>query len=243
MILHVQVPDLKTYRDNPEQILRRSHACPACGHQPLGRHDTRWRWIYTATEHVRLRIFRLHCSACGIVVTLLPDFLVPHFRYVAHVIQDAITAYLSTTASYRGLAIQIAGGVTAGMGSITDALLTIRLRPSYQRIHAWVNHLAELATSFTQSLTTWLLRLRPNSHLLHLLATPILAFDTKSASEEKRLKLRAAALLHAIVHQTPELAGPRRGAWLARLSTLYRHIREGLDPTWQPRARADPPST
>lgn len=243
MILHIQVPDLKTYRDNPEQILKRPHACPACGHRPLARHDTRLRWIYTAAEHVRTRIFRMHCSACGIVVTLLPDFVVPHFRYMAHVIQDAVTAYLTTSDSYRDLAVRIAGGVNTGMDSITDALLTIRLRPSYQRIHAWVSQFAEFAASLTQSLATWLLRLRPDSHLLHLLATQVPTFDTKATCETKRLKLRAAALLLAILHRSPELAGPRQGAWLAHLGTLYRRVRDEIGSARPARARADPPST
>lgn len=185
----------------------------------------------------------MQCSACSVTITLLPDFLVPGFRYVAEVIQQALTGYLTTDASCRDLAIKIAGGVLQDMDSVTDALLFVQLKPSYQRIHAWVKHFAERAASLAQDLTTWLLRLRPDSHLMHLLATPLPTFDTKSGNEVKRRELQTAALLHAMLHRTPELVESRKSPWLAHLGSMapgFLHRTSALRP---PRSRADPPST
>lgn len=238
MILSVPVPDLKTYRDDPQHVLNHPYACPGCGHRPLARHDTRQRWFYSATERFRSPVFRMLCAACGITVTLLPDVLVPRFRYVAELIQQAVTGYLTTTDSYRALAIQINGGVRQGMDSITDALLTERMSPSYQRIHAWVRHVSDQAAAIAQDLATWILRLRPDSDLLHLLATPTHAIAAKARGEPRRLALRAAALLHTLLTQAPELS--HSGPWLARLSTLVPRLRGHRKP---PRARGDPPST
>lgn len=166
----------------------------------------------------------MQCAACGATVTLLPDGLVPRFRYVAEVIQQALASYLTAKISYRDLSVQLSGAALPDDVSVTDALLSVQLVPSYQRIHAWVKHLAMLAVASAQTLTTWILRLRPDSHLFHLFATPIPTFTVRSRSEAKRRELRAAALLLAFVHGTAELSGAMRSAWLSGLSTMTRRL-------------------
>lgn len=90
VILPVAVPDFNSYRDQPEQILDRPHACPGCGRRPLTRHDRRLRWVYTPSERVRIVVYRGWCAPCGEAVTLLPDLLLPRFRYLASLIHEAV---------------------------------------------------------------------------------------------------------------------------------------------------------
>lgn len=224
MILPVHVPDLKTYRESPAKFVDRSQPCPRCGHTPLERHGARQRWIFSATERLRIPVFRLRCPGCGATVTLLPDLLLPRVRYCATLVEQAVTAYLTGPDSYRRIAVRLAGLILPDDVSATDALLTHHPRPSYQRIHTWVQHLALGAANLAQALATWLLRLRPSSLLLHLLAIPLPAFDRKAHTAPKCRQLQDAALLRTLVLETPELARPSASPWLVRLHRWRCHL-------------------
>lgn len=217
MILPVHVPDLKTYRDSPTQFIDRSQPCPRCRLAPLERHGSRQRWIFTATERIRIPVFRLRCPGCGVTVTVLPDLLLPRLRYSAAIVEEAITAFLTRSDSYRQIAVRLSGLSLPEDVSATDALLTCPTKPSYQRIHAWVQHLAARAGRLTQGLVSWLLRLRPGSLLTHLLASPVPPFTAKACSGAKRQQLRDAALLRTLVLETPELAHGSTSSWLLLL--------------------------
>lgn len=220
MILPVFVPDLKSYRDSPSNFLDRSQLCPSCGASGLESHGSRLRWIFTATERLQIPVFRLRCARCGTTVTLLPDLVLPRIRYCADIVQEAVTAYLTTADSYRRIAVRLAGVALPDDQSATDALLTLHPRPSYQRIHAWIQRLAEQAARLSQDLTTWLLRLRPDSHLLHLLASQVPTFEAKGTTVGKRRQLRDAALLRILCLETPELAPRLPSPWLGQLHRL-----------------------
>ena len=68
----------------------RPERCPHCG----GEHSSIFwgsyqRWVYTTTEHLRVRIERVRCRVCGVTDALLPSFLHLFRRYVPPLIQKA----------------------------------------------------------------------------------------------------------------------------------------------------------
>ena len=239
MILLVHVPDLKSYQENPKQVLDRSRPCSRCG-RVLMRHGMRPRWLYTATERIHLLLCRLRCKPCRITVTLLPDILLPRRRYHADLIQQGSARYLTSPDSYRQIAVDLSGVTLPDDQSVTDLLNSIPLKPSFQRLHAWVRRVALGAAPQSRTLVPWLLRLRPDSHLLHLLASQLPSFATKSPDEKKRRMLGEAHLLRTLILDTPEIA-PRHPsiAWLAQLHRLL----QGIEAAVPPLARGRPPGS
>lgn len=243
MIVLVHVPDLKSYRENPTQVLDRSRPCMRCG-RALVRHGTRPRWLYTLADKIHLLLCRLRCKPCRLTVTLLPDVLLPRRRYHADLIQRGITRYVTTPDSYRRIAVDLSGITLPDDQSATDLLLSIPLKPSFQRLHAWVHRVALAAASQTRSIATWLIRLRPDSHLLHLLASPLPSFDAKSPYTPKRRMLADAALLRILLTSTLELLLPEpSSSWIIRLHGLLQGIEAAASRRSSPAARGRPPGS
>lgn len=243
MIVLVHVPDLKSYRENPTQVLDRSRPCSRCG-RVLVRHGTRPRWLYTAAEQIRLLLCRLRCKPCRITVTLLPDVLLPRRRYHADLIQRGVTGYVTTPDSYRRIAVELSGITLPDDQSATDLLNSIPISPSFQRLHAWVHRVALEAAPQTSAIGNWLLRLRPDSHFFHLLASPLPTFNAKSPFEAKRRMLADAALLQTLVAGTPELLSPQHpSSWLTLLHHLLLGIKEAATRRSPPSRHGRPPDS
>lgn len=243
MIIPVHIPDLKSYRENPAQVLDRPRTCSHCG-RFLVRHGTRSRWLYTVAEQIRLLLYRLRCKSCRITVTLLPDVLLPRHRYHADLIQRGVADYVTTSDSYRRIAVNLSGITLPDDQSATDLLNSIPIRPSFQRLHAWMHRIAFEAAPQTCAIGTWLLRLRPDSHFFHLLASPLPTFHAKSPFETKRRMLADAALLRILLAGTPELLSslhPR--AWLIRIHCLLLGIDQAAVRRSSPSVLGRPPGS
>lgn len=177
-------------------------------------------------------------------MTLLPDVLLPRRRYHADLIQRGTTGYVTTPDSYRRIAVDLSGITLPDDQSATDLLLSIPLKPSFQRLHAWVHRIALEAMSQMRSIATWLLRLSPDSHLLHLLASPLHVFKAKSPDKTKQRILADAALLRTILIDTPELSSPERSSsWLTCLHGLLQGIEAAASRSSPPTARGRPPGS
>jgi hypothetical protein len=72
----------------------RPERCPHCGSE----HTILWgsyrRWVYTATDRIRIRVERVRCRLCGVTDALLPSFLHLFRRYLLPLIQKAISLAL-----------------------------------------------------------------------------------------------------------------------------------------------------
>lgn len=171
-ILLVPVTNLNSYRANPHQALETDHCCPHCRRR-LTRHDSSLRWVYRPNERFQIVVFRLRCRSCRLTATLLPEGLIPYHRYAADIVEAAVTSRLAADGSCRRVAVMLCAPALPADQSFTDALLSVSLRPSYQRIHAWTRRISALAPSYTTALSAWALRLRPESDLLPNLAVPL----------------------------------------------------------------------
>ena len=139
--------------------------CPGCG-RCLSRHGVYWRLVYLpGNEHFRILIYRFRCRPCRLTVSLLPDFLVPYYRYAAAVIGAVLSAFaISTLSRHRiATALQAATAETAGM------LLVPRL-PSLSTVRAWIRRFSVYLQAYLDELARWSLRLEASSPALHLLA-------------------------------------------------------------------------
>lgn len=208
-ILLVPAPCLNAYRANPHQALETDHRCPHCRRR-LTRHDSAFRWVYTVAERFQIIVFRLRCRPCRLTATLLPDSLIPYHRYAAGVVEAAVTCSLTVDGSCRQVAITISAPSLPVDQSVTDALLSVPLKPSYQRIHAWTTRITDLAPTYTIALSAWVIRLRPDSDLLPQLAVSLDAVP---------LARRSVALL---VHLLAVIAP--KAAWLPTLNRFVLRI-------------------
>lgn len=172
-ILLVPIPSFNAYRSDPRSVLDSEWRCPCCHTRHLTCHGSSLRWVYTVTERFQIIVFRLRCRPCRLTVTLLPETLIPYHRYAAETVEAAITRSLALDGSCRQVAVTLSDPSLPADQSITDALLSLSLRPSYQRIHAWGRRIISLAPTYTVALSAWVLRLRPASDLLPNLALPL----------------------------------------------------------------------
>ncbi|MBC7543299.1 MAG: hypothetical protein H7338_11265 [Candidatus Sericytochromatia bacterium] len=154
-------------------MLVAEHRCPKCHDRPLTRHSSGLRWVYTIAERFQIVVFRLRCRPCRLTATLLPETLVPYHRYAAVIIEAAVTRSLTAGSSCRRVAIALVAPDLPADQNQTDALLSVSLKPSYQRIHAWLDRITDLAPDYTTALVTWVLRLKPESPLLPHLSVPL----------------------------------------------------------------------
>lgn len=166
MILLVTGYELKSYREHPAQILAVAPCCPGCG-RLLHRHGSYWRWVYLGgNEAYRLPIFRFRCRRCRLTVSLLPDFLIPYFRYAAAVISAALVAYALTAASLRQIAATLHEGIAHGGDDLQEGL------PNLATIQSWFRRFRAWVSTYLTALVRWVLRLLPTSPALWLLAEP-----------------------------------------------------------------------
>jgi len=79
--------------------------CPCCSYpSTLLRHGFYWRNVLFCKSQYRILILRLKCPSCGKTVSLLPDFLLPHFQYSLGYILEAIRQFFmrsKTTIYYQ----------------------------------------------------------------------------------------------------------------------------------------------
>jgi hypothetical protein len=195
-ILLVPIPSFNAYRSNPRAVLAADHRCPTC-QRVLTRHDSAFRWVYTVAERFQIIVFRLRCRPCRLTATLLPETLIPYHRYAAETVEAAVTRSLAPDGSCRQVAVTVSSPSLPADQSITDALLSVSLRPSYQRIHAWTRRITTLAPTYTSALSAWVLRLRPASDLLPNLALPLHAVPAARKSVALLVHLLAVIAPHA----------------------------------------------
>lgn len=202
-ILLVPIQSFNAYRENPRLVLDRARPCPRCLRE-LSRHDSYLRWVFLKGERFRIPVFRLRCRPCHLTVSLLPDLLVPYHRYAAEVMEEALDHHLTTGRSCRETAIAVAQPELPQDQSRTDALLSVSLKPSHQRVHAWTTRLHAMALAHAVAWLAWLLILKPETDLLHHLALP---------------HASSAALL---VHMVAALS--EGGGWMAPLNRFVLHV-------------------
>ncbi len=208
-ILPVPISSLNAYRANPLQAFESGHSCPHCQRQ-LARHDSALRWVYRPDERFQILVCRLRCRPCRLTPTLLPEGLIPYHCYAANVVEAAVTHSLVADGSCRQVALSLSAVRLPADQSVTDALLSVSLKPSYQRIHAWISRITTLAPTYAIALSAWVLRLQPESDLPAHLAVSLDAVP---------LARRPVALL---VHLLAVIA-PHR-AWLPTLSRFVLRI-------------------
>ena len=84
----------------------RLDTCPCCLYPfPLLRHGFYWRNVLFRTRWLRIPILRLKCSSCHRTVSLLPDFLLPHYQYSLEYILEVVRKFFLSckTAAYYQL--------------------------------------------------------------------------------------------------------------------------------------------
>ena len=218
MILPVHVPSFQSYFENPRLVLENAYVCPCCMTRSLSRHGGVWRWVYFVDFRERVRIFRLRCRPCGITATLLPDFLVPHRRYAAPVVEAGKGMYLDGAGSCREVAMAITGKTVPealAPASRTDAIEMLDLKPGYQRIHAWVSALATTAVADVQAAVAWVTTRVPTSLVVDAQTAPLDPPSTgRTRDAGKRAGLDASRVLVRIFSCVPEL-NPAGTGWLA----------------------------
>ncbi len=205
--------------------------CPVCMIRRLARHDAYLRWVFELTECWQIRLFRLRCRPCHVTFTLFPDLLIPYRRYPGPTIEKAVGDYMFTGASCRGLAVALSGVVVPVGESETDALLSIRLRPSYQSIFDWVKRVCDLAETYSSALLAWNLRLRPDHDALHQLAVETRAVRAKGRSETKKGQLQDAAILEKIAIKILSPVAGKLG-WMRLIGRFAIRILERIP--WRP---------
>jgi len=79
--------------------------CPCCSYPAtLPRHGFYWRNALFHKYQLRIPIVRLKCPSCGKTISLLPDFLLPHFQYSLEYILEAVRQFFAkskTTVYYQ----------------------------------------------------------------------------------------------------------------------------------------------
>jgi hypothetical protein len=159
MILSFTVHSLQSYIENPSVVLDTLRQCPSCKIRSLSRHGAYSRRVYTSEKPERITIYRLRCRPCGLTVSLLPDVLRPYGRYALELIESALDAVLEgASCRAAAVAVAISNAQLLPDASVTDALIWLRTKPNYQRIHAWLGRLtrtaaADFGTANAQSLS------------------------------------------------------------------------------------------
>jgi len=72
--------------------------CPSCNCIPSGNlHRNGFYWRYGIEEQFELLIpiCRMRCLACGVNISILPDFLIPYFQHTLHMIVERVRRFLS----------------------------------------------------------------------------------------------------------------------------------------------------
>lgn len=125
--------------ENPASFI--PPCCPSCQASGVLRiHELRRRgfWYVVAHEVIRVAslVLRVACSVCGARTTVLPEFALPHKRYVLPEVVDACDRYLlDPAATYES-----AAGV-GGRPVFHDAGGSARARST---VHRWVGFLGSL---------------------------------------------------------------------------------------------------
>lgn len=218
MILTIHIDSFKSYAENPSLVLETERPCPECKTRFLSRHGTVGRWVYHLERRERITVFRLRCRPCAFTATLLPDLLVPYKRYAAAVVERSVSNYLAGTGSYRDVSVAITGTVIPeglAASSLTDALDVLKLKPGFQRVHAWVALVAQCAAADVQAAGAWVTARVPTSTVVDHLTVPLPSLPIRRTHDEgKRADLNAARLLMQIFTAVPEL-NPTRAGWMA----------------------------
>ncbi|NLJ56087.1 MAG: helix-turn-helix domain-containing protein [Firmicutes bacterium] len=68
--------------------------CPCCAYpSTLPKHGFYWRNALFLKFHYRIPIIRFKCPSCSRTISLLPDFLLPHFQYSLAYILEAVKQF------------------------------------------------------------------------------------------------------------------------------------------------------
>ena len=117
--------------------------CPACQETDVLRvHEFRRRGfrfvVANIVERVRSFVLRVACKLCGCRTTVLPDFALPHHRYVLPNVVDTSESYLlDDTATYKSAAL------VDGRPAFHNSEGSSRARST---VHRWVGFLGSLVT-------------------------------------------------------------------------------------------------
>jgi hypothetical protein len=204
----------------------------------LGYHARYRRSPIVDGQLVETWLYRLCCRPCKRTFTLLPTFLGPRRRYLADVVGVVYESCLNSGASVRQIAVEVSDmAVPPGEDiRITDALLwSLRPRPSYQQIFAWLREFGAAAKRISQDLMAWSLRLQPDHGVIHQLAADTEWIRGKARTDDKGDQLQAAAMLRKLVLGIQALGAARLG-WHEALNRFIERILGGS-------ASRDPPAT
>lgn len=131
----------------------RPQACPRCRqskHRPH-RHSHYERTVCTASQHVRLCIFRFRCPDCGYVHAVIPTFLEPYHTLALDLQEEMVEAFVGQGLSLDQVAER--SEVLPG-GGVSERTLA-------RLVHAWTLRLRQLE----QGLWVFLLRRVPDLSL------------------------------------------------------------------------------
>jgi hypothetical protein len=212
MILSIFVESIQSYRENPSVAVGGKRACPECKTRFLSRHGTYSRWVYFSDRRETVVIQRLRCRPCRLTVSLLPDVLAPYRRYTLNLIESALDAVLEG-ASYRTTAVALSGAVLPSDASITDALTWTSIKPSHQRVYAWLKQLTDTASDNVAVAAEWLVRRVPGGIGADLVTAPLEPKPCRSLQAEKRAAFLATRLLARLFRDDPNL-NPLSNGWL-----------------------------
>lgn len=103
--------------------------CGHCDTQPLHRHGCYWRGVVCRRQIYRIPIYRWKCPECGRTVSVLPDFLKPHARFLSLLREKAV---------WRRLAGWQWERIALAVSSTAVSLVSVRtLLRWFQRAVSW----------------------------------------------------------------------------------------------------------
>lgn len=94
-IIHAfNITPLEYFQKGKKNDFPRINICPCCAYpSTLPRHGFYWRNALFLKFHYRIPILRLKCPSCGKTISLLPNFLLPHFQYSLEYILEAVRQF------------------------------------------------------------------------------------------------------------------------------------------------------
>lgn len=150
-------------------------------------HGCRVRYTSCEGQWVRTVVYRCRCPGCWATTTLLPDCLLPKRQHSLDTIAQAIGRYLTSTASYRAVALSWSStGLPAGETITTVWGTPAAPSPTPSTIWRWVERFARGALGWWLALVG-LVQARLGHALVVPPAPPVLAAKARTPAKARRL--------------------------------------------------------
>ena len=81
-------------KQNEFPVFERCPNCNCISHGNLHRNGYYWRYGIDEKSELLIPICRMRCKACGVNISILPDFLIPYYQYTLHTIVERVRRFL-----------------------------------------------------------------------------------------------------------------------------------------------------